>query len=328
MPTPAAAKGLVRAVAVSPPTAPPVVRWAWRSARPRAKGFPWAAPTWPGGVARRAEKSTTGMEYDTAWARSYGVQLARAVVLDSVTRPVVRALADPTLEGIDRLDGLAGPVVFAANHASHADTPLLLTCLPSRFRHKLVVAAGADYFFDRRWKGHLSAFAINAIPIERVKISRRSAELPASLLADGWSLLIYPEGGRTADGWSQEHRGGAAYLATKIGVPVVPIYVEGTRRVLKKGVSIPMPASTTITFGRPIRASDGEDARRFAARIEHEVDVLADEHANGFWEARRHAAKGTTPSLRGPEHAAGWRRAWELGEGRRPAHRGPAWPPR
>jgi 1-acyl-sn-glycerol-3-phosphate acyltransferase len=268
------------------------------------------------------------MDYDTRWARSYGVQLARAVVLDNVTRPVVRALASPTLEGADRLEGLAGPVVFAANHASHADTPLLLTCLPSRFRHKLVVAAGADYFFDKRWKGNLSAFALNAIPIERVKISRRSAQLPASLLSAGWNLLIYPEGGRTADGWSQEHRGGAAYLATKVGVPVVPIYVEGTRRVMKKGVSIPMPASTTITFGRPMRPAEGEDARRFAVRIEREVDVLADEHANGFWEARRHAATGSTPSLRGPEKAAGWRRAWELGEGRRPGHRGPVWPPR
>ena len=49
------------------------------------------------------------------------------------------------------------PVIFAANHASHVDTALLLSSLPVRFRHRTVVAAAADYFFDRRWKADLWA---------------------------------------------------------------------------------------------------------------------------------------------------------------------------
>src|SRR5437016_12735038 len=70
----------------------------------------------------------------------------------------------------------------AANHASHVDTPLLLTSLPERFRHRSAIAAGADYFFDKRWKGAMWAFLINAFPIERLRLSRRGADLAGRLL--------------------------------------------------------------------------------------------------------------------------------------------------
>ena len=49
------------------------------------------------------------------------------------------------------------------------------------------------------------------LPIDRSRVSRRSADLSAELIGDGWSLVIFPEGGRSPDGWGQEFRGGAAY---------------------------------------------------------------------------------------------------------------------
>ena len=168
------------------------------------------------------------MHYDTAWSRRYGVRLARAMVLDNVTRPVARMVASPLIRGDEALTGVEAPVIFAANHASHADTPLLLSCLPLRFRHRTVVAAAADYFFDRRWKADAWSFLLAAIPIERTKINRRSADLAAELLADDWNLVIFPEGGRSPDGWAQTfHPGGAAYLATRTGRPVVPVHLDG-----------------------------------------------------------------------------------------------------
>jgi len=291
----------------------------------RSVGFPFVAPTTPGGVEPRRGKSDIGVDYDTAWARRYGVRLARAMVVDNIERPLARFIADPKISGLDRLAGLKGPVIFASNHASHADMPLVLTSVPSRFRHRLVVAAGADYFFDKRWKAVLSAFALNAVPIDRSRISRRSADLPAELIGEGWSLLIFPEGGRSPDGWGHEHRGGAAYLATRTGAPVVPIHLEGTRRIIKKGASRPSLASTAVTFGRPLRPEPAESSRTFAARIETGIATLADEQVNGFWEAAKHAAAGTTPTLRGPD-AESWRRTWVLGEGRRRARKAPAWP--
>jgi 1-acyl-sn-glycerol-3-phosphate acyltransferase len=262
-------------------------------------------------VARR-----TGVDFDTDWARSYPARLARATFLDGVTRPAVRMVAAPAIRGLDRVRDLEGPAVFASNHASHVDTPLLLSSLPARFRHRTIVGAAADYFFDKRWKGALWALVLNAVPIERTKVSRRSAELAVDLVRDGWSMLIYPEGGRTPDGWAQEFRGGAAFVARQCDVPVVPVHIEGTRRILRRGSGAFRPSTTTVTFGAPMWAGEGEDARKFAARIEDAVAVLADEQATDWWSAQRRAAAGTTPALSGPA-AGAWRRTWALGESRR-----------
>jgi len=278
---------------------------------PRTAAFPWAAPTWPGSVARPAAKHTLGVDYDTAWARHYGTRLGRVVVTEGLSRPLMRLLAKPSVEGLDRLDHLDEPVIFAANHASHIDTPLLLSVLPDRWRHRTVVAAGADYFFDRRWKAAFFAFTINAIPIERLRVNRRSADLAAGVLDDGWSLLIYPEGGRTPDGWGQTHRPGAAWLAVRTGRTIVPVYVEGTRRVLPRHRSRLRPSTTRVTFGSPIAPTPGIDARVLAAQVETALGVLADEQVSDWWTAKRRAAGGTTPALTGPAGGA-WRRVWAL----------------
>ena len=65
--------------------------------------------------------------------------------------------------------------MFVANHHSHLDTTLVLTHLPTPWRHEMVVAAAADYFFDTRAKAALAAWAYGAVPMERKKVSRRSA---------------------------------------------------------------------------------------------------------------------------------------------------------
>jgi 1-acyl-sn-glycerol-3-phosphate acyltransferase len=277
------------------------------------RGFPYRAPTWPGTVPRPPAPSRTGLEFDTAWARTPAARLARAAVIDLAIRPAAQLLASPTVDGRERLDAVEAPVIFAANHHSHADTGLLLSLLPERFRRRTVVAAAADYFFDRRAKGTFHALTFGAVPMERTKVNRRSAEVATGLLADGWSLVIFPEGGRSPDGWAQEFRGGAAYLAVRSGRPVVPVHIDGTRLMWPKGQRLPRPHKVTVTFGTPISPDPGEDARRLAARLQRAVAALADERASDWWTARRRAAEGTTPSITGPD-AGAWRRAWALGE--------------
>ena len=299
--------------------------------RPR---FPFGAPTWPSTVPRPPVKRETGLDYDASWARKYPARLARAVIVEDVMRPLVHLFGSPTVEGLDRIEHVNGPAIFAANHHSHLDTPLLLTSLPDRFRHRSVVAAGADYFFTSKAKGAFSALTIAAIPIERFRINRRSGDEAAALLDDRWSLVIFPEGGRTPDGWAREFRAGAAYLAIRCQVPVVPVHVEGTRRVMKKGDKYPKPVGgpfgkgpgVKVTFGRPIHPQAGEDTRRLSARVEAAVAALADESASDWWTARRRAADGTTPPLSGPD-AGVWRRSWALGEHRRSlSSTGKSWP--
>ncbi len=305
------------------PRVPPALR---PSRYLRAAEFPMRAPSTPKGVAPLPRERTTGADYDTAWARSKPARMARAAIVDGPMRLAVAGLASPDRKGQDRLLDVDGPLIFAANHHSHLDTPLLLTSIPEPWRHKIIVGAAADYFFGTRITGAMSALAIGAIPIERTKVGRRSADLAADLIEDGWSLLIYPEGGRSPDGWGQPFRGGAAYLAARTGAPVVPVHVAGTGRIPRKGRTLPRPSHTSVTFGRAITPTDDENAIRFAARIEREVAALADETTTDWYSARRRAHATESPGLTGPE-AGAWRRAWALGDrSRRARKRSKHWP--
>jgi 1-acyl-sn-glycerol-3-phosphate acyltransferase len=286
--------------------------------------FPLGAPNWPTTVDRPAPERKVGLDYDHEWSRRYPARLVRAAVLDNVTRPLAYLVAPTTVRGGEHLRHLEAPVIFAANHASHLDTPLLLTTLPVRFRHRTVVGAASDYFFDRRWKAAIWSLTLAAIPIERSRVNRSSADVAAELLGDGWNLVIFPEGGRSPDGWAQAFRGGAAYLALRTGAPVVPVYLHGTRRILPKNDEgspggsgtenkgrLLRRAEVTVMFGPPLRPAEGEHARRFGARIERAVELLAREVATDWW-AARHTTEEETGALHGPE-AVAWRRAWALG---------------
>jgi 1-acyl-sn-glycerol-3-phosphate acyltransferase len=285
--------------------------------------FPYAKPTWPGSLERPIRTRRVGLDYDTAWARRYPARLARAALVDFVANPLTEVIAPSSVAGAEALAAVRGPVIFAANHNSHFDTAVLLRAIPARLRHKLVVAAASDFFFDSTVKATVMSLAIGAIPIERAKVSRRSAETALELLRDGWSVLIYPEGGRSSDGWMSEFKGGAAYLSVRTSAPVVPVWVEGTARILPKR---PVPAGrapggsgtearlaarlrrhpVSVTFGRPLDPREGEDARRMGPRIEEAVALLGREVATDYYTARRTPDRSLTY---GPD-AAPWRRAW------------------
>jgi 1-acyl-sn-glycerol-3-phosphate acyltransferase len=271
-------------------------------------------PERPGAVMPAAPKSKTGVAYDTDWARRYPVRVARAMVFDNLTLPFAKAVGRPLIEGAEQLDRLDGPAILVANHSSHIDAMLLLTCLPAKMRHRTVVAAAADYFFDTRLKGALWAGFLNSIPMERMRVNRRSADIAASLIEDGWNLLVFPEGGRSRDGWGDEFKGGAAYLAKRCDVPVVPVHLHGTRGVLRRGSLRVRPGKTEVRFGPPQRPGE-EDARHFSARLERAVATLSDEAESDWWSARRRLAAGETPSLHGPS-VSPWRRSWDLSSAR------------
>jgi 1-acyl-sn-glycerol-3-phosphate acyltransferase len=216
------------------------------------------------------------------------------------------------------------------------------------FRHRTVVAGASDYFFDRTWKSVLWSFAVAAIPIERHRINRRSGDTAAQLLEDGWNLVIFPEGGRSPDGWTQSFTGGAAYLARRTGRPVVPIYLHGTRHVLPKtaepGTRGPGGSGTesrrggglrrspiSVLFGPPLTPDEGENTPRFSDRIEASVATLAREVHSDWWDARRSISPvepvpGAATIHRGPD-APAWRRAWALDTPPHAAERGSKrWP--
>jgi len=293
-----------------------------RAAMPlRNFGFPYRAPTVPRGVELPPEVSGLGAHYDTGWARRPLASSVRTALVEGPVRLAARVLASPEILGTDRLADLATmedppALIFTPNHHSHLDTGLMIRSVPVAWRHKLVVAAAADYFFDKKWKAALSALSLNAIPIDREITGRTSSDLIKGLIDDGYSLVIYPEGGRSPDGWGQDFKGGAAYLSARTGAPVVPVFIDGTGAIFGKGMKRPKPGRTKIVFGTPLRAEDGESTRRFSARIEAAVTTLGDEAITDFWTARQRAAASTSPTLTGPDHT-GWRRDWALADRRK-----------
>lgn len=231
-------------------------------------------------------------------------------MISTITRPVIALIATPRIISRDRLDTLDGPAIFVANHSSHLDTSVLLSSLPRRFQRRMAVAARHDYFFDKHWKAALWAVWMNIIPIERGKASRRSIHLALSVIADGWSLALYPEETRGDDDFTVPFKPGAAYLAIRAGVPVVPVHLEGTRWIFTPYTRRFRPGSTRVVFGTPLYPQPDERAQNFNVRVEEAVNIAADEGRTDWWSARRRAADKTTPSLRGPGELSGWRKAW------------------
>ena len=307
----------------------------------RSVRFPLRAPTWPTSLDRPNPKRNVGLDYDTAWARRSPARLARAVFTDFIATPLVKVVAPTTITGADALERVKGPVIFAANHNSHADTAVLLSAIPQHLRHKVVVAAASDFFFDNTTKATVMSLILGAIPIERSKVNRRSAETALDLLNDGWSVIIYPEGGRSPDGWMHDFKGGAAYLSVRSGAPVIPIFIDGTARVLPKASKqngVPAGGSgsedklgarlrrhpVSVTFGRILRPGPNDDARKFGPQIEAAVAALGREVASDFWQARRNP----DPTLTYGPTAAPWRRSWARPPAITVAERNPrdSWP--
>jgi 1-acyl-sn-glycerol-3-phosphate acyltransferase len=251
-------------------------------------------------------------DFPTAWARTEAGKAARAALQRYGLAPLINAEVSPRVEGLDVLSSIAPPVIFVANHSSHLDAPLVLTSLPPAWRARTATGAAADYFFDVWWRAAATALVFNAFPVERARGKGRTTRLARDLIAEGWNILVFPEGTRSKDGWVRDFRLGAARLAVEAGVPVVPIGMRGSYQSMPRGKGWPakgrLPVS--VRFGRPVRPEPGEDATAFNARVRAGLAVTLDEESTTWWEATRRAALGAVPSIDGPE-GAGWRRVWE-----------------
>jgi 1-acyl-sn-glycerol-3-phosphate acyltransferase len=281
-----------------------------KDVRQVARGWRWSHRPLPPKSAEPHHTFPAAREFPTDWARSRPAVAAREAILRGGLGPIVRRETTLRVEGLDVLDAVEGPVIFVANHSSHIDTALLLTTLPTTWQRRVAVGAAADYFFDAWWRAVGSALVFATFPIERGGVGL--SETPTRLLADGWSLVMYPEGTRSPDGWARKFRLGAAYLASSAGVPVVPVGLVGSYAAMPRGRGWPKPGrpEVHVRYGRPVHQADGEAPRDFARRIETAVATLLDEDRTDWYGAARRAAAGTTPAASGPA-VAHWRRVWE-----------------
>lgn len=281
-----------------------------RDVRQVARGWRWSHRPLPPRSAEPHHVFPEPKEFPTDWARSRPARAVREAILRGGLAPIVRRETTLRVEGLDIFDTLDGPAIFVANHSSHLDTALLLTTLPVEWQRRVAVGAAADYFFDAWWRAVGSALVFSTFPIERGGVGL--SDTPSRLLADGWSLVMFPEGTRSPDGWTRRFRLGAAYLAAAAGVPVVPVALVGSFAAMPRGRAWPKPGRSEVhvRYGRPVRKSDDEDARRFGARVAADLATLLDEDRSDWYSSRLRAATGATPAPSGPP-VAHWRRVWE-----------------
>lgn len=201
-------------------------------------------------------------------------RLARCVRL--TLGRVVPLLFRARIIGAERIP--AGGALLAGNHVSYLD-PVLLWCLSPRPVHfmaksELFRSGFVAWLLPRLW----------SFPVNRGEPDRTAIVTATELLKSGELVGVFPEGSRReADAGESmgEAHGGAAFIALRAGVPIVPVAIVGTERAMPRGARVPRLAKVTIIVGDPIDpAQVAPDAGRkervslVTARMMEEIATL------------------------------------------------------
>src|SRR5260370_39931467 len=158
------------------------------------KGWRWDAPRARRGPGQGAVVPAPAS--DLGWARQEPVRTIRWLIQHGLLLPFTEAMAHPKVEGREWVPELERPVIFAANHSSHADTSLVLHSLTDTARDRTVVAAAADYWFKHPILGTVVSLFLTTFPFSRTGRAQRHLHSASQLLRSGWTLVLFPEGSR------------------------------------------------------------------------------------------------------------------------------------
>jgi long-chain acyl-CoA synthetase len=223
-----------------------------------------------------------------SWNRSLLARAIRRVSLPTWILPIGRLFAWMRVEGREHLRGLDTPVIFAANHQSHMDGPMIMAALPRRWRYRVAPAMAKEFFkphffpeqYSRReWftnslNYYLSSLFFNAFPLpQREAGARQTLRYIGEVLEDGFSVLIFPEGRRTETGAIDRFRPGIGMIASRLNVPVVPVRIDGLDKVLHHTWKMARPGRIRIAFGAPMHLS-GDDYEALAKQVEDAVRAI------------------------------------------------------
>ena len=202
--------------------------------------------------------STLASLFDPSGNRSHAIARLWSRILILVSGMKVR------VEGLEKVVPGAGYVI-ASNHLSFMDTPLVMAHIPLQFRF----LAKRGLFKIPFIGGHLRRAGHVAIPREDARGSLKAMSEAARMIRErGVSVLVFPEGGRST-GVLREFKEGAAYIAIKAGVPIVPVAISGTRQVLSMGSAEVRPGPVSLRLGDPIPTTglSLQDRHRLTADI-------------------------------------------------------------
>jgi len=194
--------------------------------------------------------------------------IARIGLVTRLFMAFVRFYSRLRVEGLEYVPR-DGAFILAANHSSHVDTAAVFAALPPDIRRRVLAAAAQDYFFDAGPRQFIARILFNVIPVSR-KISTAGDPLRhvVRALREGYGVLLFPEGTRSQNGRVGPFRSGIGRLAAEFpDVPIIPVLIEGTARVLPKRASFPRPANVSIHFGLPLAHTRAELGQKSTWRV-------------------------------------------------------------
>ena len=211
------------------------------------------------------------------WAFSTPARGLRRVLDATFVGWAIDIISNPRIEGREHLLDLPGPVLVCPNHTSHLDAAVVRAALPSSMRDRSAIAAAADVWFGGGVVGPAVELTLGAIPFGRTSDVRASLEHVAALVNQGFSVIIFPEGTRSADGRLGPLRQGIGLLATQLHVPIVPAHIDGTHQILAKGTAMPTHrhrSSITVRFGEPLHIGADATVPGATDRVRRAIEAL------------------------------------------------------
>jgi len=180
------------------------------------------------------------------------------------------------VEGLENIDP-SRPVVYAANHLSALDIPVLYATIPGQFR----IMAKRELFRYPVLGWHLKRSGQIPIVFGDAHASVGSLKRAGRALRKGLPLMVFPEGGRSATGQLQPFMGGAFFAAIAEQVPVVPIAIVGTYEMLPMNSFHVLPGAVHLIVGQPIPTTGMRlrDMDKLAAQVREPIAEMYDSRA-------------------------------------------------
>ena len=237
----------------------------------------------------RGEAAPTAGYHYPGWTLRWPTTWLRLLAHYLLLRPAVFLLGWPRIEGREHLRGVKGPLLIISNHIAGVDVGFVLTALPARLRNRVATGAGGEalealrsparergFFggiFDRvQW--FLGVSLLNLFPLPREAGFRRSFAYAGEAVDCGYNVLVFPEGRHTTTGEMNPFRAGIGLLAQNLGIPVLPMRIDGLFEIKQSGKRFAPPHKIRVRVGEPVHFSPGIEPEKVAAGLQKAVSEL------------------------------------------------------
>ena len=223
------------------------------------------------------------------WAQNWFVQWIRIGIYYPFTWLATLIMGKPTVIGRDRLKKARLPLLFISNHVTYIDAGFLMFAMPARYRHKLAIAVQGELLAEmrdppkqmsvfRRAIEVLSYWLVTALfdvfPLPQRSGFRESFAFAGESVDRGYSVLVFPEGRRTADGQMSPFRAGIGILAQQLEVPVVPMRIDGLFPLKSEERHFARRGEIKVTVGEPVQYPETMSEEEIARDLESRVQSL------------------------------------------------------